>query len=874
MQVYSINGYGNLSGKNFSTSSISGKPPVVGTITTKRLNLYNISFGSRNMNQILEYTPECSGLGLPEASLGGEGVVGFELGESLNEHEKIKGKPVDDRHVMPIWNYDNPKGGHKFLIHRGVSFKDLYVLPDTFPAKLFISANPGETKEEVARRLKLKSLDDIDYVVQSKPNGSGPEAQSKYCIIEPTSAKGTVKVPSTTGQLGEMKVLPYQLMRISEKNPKYNKFKTRSHNYFLYTPELARTSKPYSYDCWGNTPFEAEITSSNGMRALAKITANQMDTEEFGYFKPASFIAHDRPASTFMNHIANMSNGGNREVNGIKIHKVEHNPSYDYQGRTKDPFKMLEVVADERDMEVLRNHPDYEIINKAFKNGFDSLTDNEKQIARNVIEPFVAPFKDYFGDYNITKIPIVGVKRNPRNMSLGSVSWHFDAEMKSPDTPDAAKGLTGDYASIPTKPVANGVTIKNLAFDKQDAQFGRGNNGLSAPENLKNFTPFSYDGTNIKEVLAAKEKNAHWLTDLIWKAGEKGQKELNKLFFNEGQIAEGQKVMGYLSPLKDGEIIILGLGRPDTQKGFPISTGAALHFFKRKDVPDEMKSKVKFIFGAGKWNENHPHYQAIVRDLKELVKLDGGKYKHNMMYIDGFTPNRMNACTHFGSYTSEYEMFGITPIEAKAAGSPSSVTATGGFMDYTKDGINGFTTKDVVMGKPETYGLTYNDSPEAIEKARIEHQIPQVSDNYKRMIELYTNDHDGYVEMCKKNIDEKVDWHNNSAYNHGKSANRRYLDDIFETEKGWRARSKKAMRRLVGEFGSLKENIEIAARTTKSRPVKIILGVALGVIAAGTGAYMYIRQRKKTATTVATNPINDPKASIATKTPKETSKAA
>ena len=82
------------------------------------------------------------------------------------------------------------------------------------------------------------------------------------------------------------------------------------------------------------------------------------------------------------------------------------------------------------------------------------------------------------------------------------------------------------------------------------------------------------------------------------------------------------------------------------------------------------------------------------------------------------------------------------------------------------------------------------------------------------------------------------------------------------------------MRRLVGEFGSLKENIEIAARTTKSRPVKIILGVALGVIAAGTGAYMYIRQRKKTATTVATNPINDPKASIATETPKETSKAA
>ena len=837
MQIYSVRGY-DLSVKNRPQSfSVQVEQPNI------RNNVYPISFGHRNIHQIAEFTPECTGTGLPEMAQGGEGVVGFELGESLNKYEKVCGKAVDDRKFFPIWNYSNPKGGHKFLIHKGVKTEDL---PDTMPANAFVSGEVGQTKEDIARNLQINP-DEIDYVVQSKPNGEGPRALSKYNIIEPTEAKGMVEFPSSA-RFGEIEQVPYQIFRLSEHNPSYVKFANKGHNYFIYTSEWAKTSKPYSYDCWGNSSFDAEIVNSNGMRALAKTLATEMDTEEFGYYKPASFIAHDRPASTFMLHIANMSAKGDKEVNGMMAHKVEHNPSFDYQGRTYDPFKMISVVGDADDMAQLRNHPQFSVVKKAVSNGgLDAacLSEREKHIAKSVIEPYVAPFRDYFGGYNITKIPIVGVKRNPKNFSLGSVSWNFDHEMQSPETPDAAKGLTGDYASVPTKPVANGVTIANLRFDERDAQFGRGDNGLSQLKNTKKFTPFKYDGTNIEQVLEAKEKNAKWLTNLMWKAGEKGQDELNKLFFNKAQIQSGQKVMGYLSPLKDGEIIIFGLGRPDTQKGFPISTGSALHFFKRKDIPQEMKLKVKFLFGAGKWNENHPHYKAIESDWKEICELDGGIYKHNFSYIDGFTPNRLNACTHFGSYTSMYEMFGITPIEAKAAGSPSSVTATGGFMDYTKDGVNGFTTKDVVMGKPETYGLTYNDSPEVLEQARIKHQIPQVSDNYKRMIDLYTNDRQGYVEMCRRNLDEKVDWHNNAEYNHGKSANGRYLDEIFESDKGWGARFKGQMKRLVGSWGELKDNLESAVSNTKSRPARVALALALAVFTIGTGIYSYLVYSEK-----------------------------
>ncbi len=837
MRVPAINTY-NTTNRRYTNQTAYGQSHYEAQ-NTPQVRLHVITFGKRYTSQVAEFTPECKGTGLPEMAIGGEGVVGYELGESLNKYETVRGKKVDDRRFMPIWNYNNPNGGHKFLLHKGIKTQDL---PDTMPASHFMSGHIGDTKESIAKALGY-NVDEIDYVVQSKPNGSN---QSKYCIIEPTGVNGVVKCPSTI-HLGEMNEVPYQLMRVSENNPKYNTFGKRGNNYFIYTPEWARTSKPYSYDCFGNTPFEAEIINSNGMRAWAEILENKMNTEEFGYFKPANVICHDRPASAFMVHIANMSAQGHKEINGIKAHKVEHNPSRDYQGTTYDPFKMISVVGTEKDMETLRSNPHYSIVEKAFYNGgLDSgaLTDREKQIAKNIIEPFVAPFRDYFGSYNITKMPIIGVKRNPDNMSLGSVSWNYDAEMRSLETPDTAKGLTGDYASIKTIPVANGVTTANMRFNERDVQFGRGNNGLSKPENLKGFTPFEYDGTNIEEIIKAKEKNAKWFTTLMYEAGEKGQDALNKLMFDEAQIKEGHEVIGYLSPLKKGEMLALGLGRPDTQKGYPISTGSALHFFKRTDIPKEMKQKVKFFFGIGLMDKNHPHYKMIEKDYKEICELDNGAYKHNIAINRGFTPNRLNACSQFGDYTSLYEMFGITPIEAKAAGSPSVLTATGGFRDYTKDGINGFITKDVVMGAPEKFGLTYANSAEELEKARIDRQIPQMSDNIKKMIELYTNDRKGYIEMCKRNIEEKVDWHNNSEYNHGTSANRRYLDTIFESEKGWDARFKQKMNRLVGEFGEFKDNLEEMVHKTKSRPAKIILLSVIAMLAIGSEIYLYLLHQK------------------------------
>ena len=248
-----------------------------------------------------------------------------------------------------------------------------------------------------------------------------------------------------------------------------------------------------------------------------------MNTEEFGFYKPASLIAHDRHGHSIANHIANLSAKGDITLNGVKIHIIEHNPGFHYQGRTDDPFKYLRIVADESDLEVLKKMPEFEILQKAQKygiNNLDVLTPREHEIAWQILEPALRPFRDAFGSYNVIKSGIAAVRQNPEHVSLGTVSLNFDKEMKSQETPDAAKSLTDDFASIETKSVVNGSTPANLKLHDPEANFGRGNNGLSA--NKAGFTTFQYNGTNIEEVIQAREKNAKSFTNLIYEAYEKG----------------------------------------------------------------------------------------------------------------------------------------------------------------------------------------------------------------------------------------------------------------------------------------------------------------------------------------------------------------
>ena len=836
MRVSSI--IGSYVSANYANNSHL-KSNYVTCNSSSRLKPVALSFTGAPMNvdQIFSITPENNGPGLKEGKQGGVGNVGFEVAASMRKHEN-----VDVRSVMPFWSHNNGKGGYKFLLLPKSEFPEgVANLPGEIPQKWFYSANPGETLEQVAQKFQL-SPSEISYVIQSKPNGEGPEAKSMYCILEPTSAKGEVRRMSDE-VMGEIKTIPYEFFKISEHNPSYNKLKGEPH-YVIWTPDLAKTAKPYSYDAWGNGPFEAEIINSDAMRAVADALAkDKFNTEEFGYFRPANVFAHDRPMHTLANHIANLSARGDDSLNGIKVHIWEHNPGFNYQGRTDDPIKFLRIVADEADLEELKKSPHFEILKKAQKYGInnaDMLSPREREIAWSILEPALRPFRDAFGSYNIIKTGIAAVKANPDNFSAGTVSYTFDEEMKSPETPDAAKSL--DFASIETKSVLNGSTPANLQLDNPDAAFGRGNNGLT--EQKAGFTTFKYDGTNIEEVIAAREKNARWFTNLVYEAHEKGPQELNKLFFDKSQLGEGQKVMGYLKPMQDGDMIVMGWGRPDEQKGYNITLDGFKKFLQRKDIPQEQKMKFRLVIGAGKWNEGAKDYKSIVRLMKEIEELDGGIYKGLVMYVDGFFPNRLVGCAQYGMFTSRREMCGITPLECKAAGVPYGVTKTGGPVDYTNDS-NGYLTKEAVEGRPERYGLTWNNTVDEIDDARCARQGDQVSEIFAQMVEEHSNNRESYIAKCKKNIEEKIDWHNNVEYNRGKSANRRYLQDILETDKGWEARYKGKMNRLVAAFGEFREKgEEILQTSAKSRPMKVILAI-VGGAAVLTGAYLLYQNRQK-----------------------------
>lgn len=838
MRVDSVSGYSVRPASSHVMKNSAPKKILGGSVLNGSSSVLCITFtgGAKNINQIASLTPENNGLGLPEAAQGGEGCVGYELTASLRHHE---GKDV--RSFMPYWEYNNPKGGHVFLIHTHEEFPNgIDSLPKEMPVRAFYHANPGESLEDVAKKMSLKP-DELSYVIQSKPNAEGLDALSKYCILEPTSLKGEIRTWSEHS-LADLKTVPYQLMKVSAHNPEYNKVKGEPH-YFVYTPDLAKASKPYSYDAHGNGPFAAEIINSDEMKMIAKMITRDMNTEEFGFFNPASVLAHDRVAHPFANHIANMSARGDDEVNGLKIHIVEHNPGRNYQGTTGDPFEFLRLIGDETDAAVLKKHPQFPLLLKAQQVGIyneDALSKRERDIVWKVLEPALRPFRDGAGSYNVIKTGIAAVKANPDNVSLGTVSYTFDEEMKSHETPNAATFLTDDFASIETKSVLNGSTPANLQLDNPKANFGRGDNGLTA--NKEGFTTFKYDGSNIDEIVKIRQKNAQWFTNLVYEAHEKGHDELRKVFFNQKQLSEGQNVYGFLKPMRDGDILVMGWGRPDEQKGYNITLDGFKKFLQRKDISDEQKMKFRLAVGAGKWNEDAKDFKSIKRLIKEIEELDGGKYKGLVMYVDGFFPNRLVGCAQYGMFTSRREMCGITPLECKAAGVPYGTTGSGP-ADYTNDS-NGFLTKYSVEGKPERYGLTWENTADEIDDARCNASAEEVSEIYAKMADEHINHQRKYLAKCKKNIEEKIDWHENAEYNHGKSANKRYMDDIFEMDKGWEARSKRRMTPLMQAYGDFVEKgEEVLRQSAKSGPLKIVFAI-VGAAAVVTGGYLLYQNQK------------------------------
>ncbi len=800
------NAYGtiNLKGKNFEQNIYLNNPQDIVSLskTNPCQHISKITFtgAGRNVNQIASLAFENMGVGLPEDYQGGLGVVTYEGPKSMIENENL-----DIRNIAPFHEYNNPKGGYKFLYTKNIELVE-GKLPEQIEARHFISAAPGQSIEEFAKANKF-DVKDLRYVIQSEPDGKNATSLSKYCLIEPTGVKGSIERMSDM-ELGELQSVEYELFEISKDNPSYNKLKDRP-NYWLYTPELAKTPKPYTYGSGGHGGFDAEIINADYVRAYLS-AERQMNTEKFGYWKPAGYWGHDRTVATLFSFIADASAKGDDAFNGTIAHHSLHNTGKYYQGFTDNPFLFARMIFDKDDVLALKKHPQYDLLQNFNARGWENLTDVERNFVRGVFDPIIGQFKDFFNAYNITKIPIVAKKVNPDNSSIGTVSPNFDKEMKNLDM-DVAPGIVKDLKEIETVSPLNGSSPSSLGLDNNTQDFGRGGNILS--ERKSGFNPLVYDG-DIEKYVKTREKNSKWLMDILAEAQEKGPGAVNKVLYNDLQIEQGRKVIGNILDFTPGkDLLVVGWGRPDEQKGFIITLEGFLKFLKRDDVSPEMKKRVNLQIGWGDlpYDKESREWHLIEKTYNEIINLDGGIYKNNIMLADGRYPNKLVGCATHAMFTSRREMCGITPLEAKAAGVPSTVTATGGPVDYINE-KNGWKTKTAPEMNPPFDGLDWSTPADKIDDARIARSSDEVSDCFKAMVEEYTNDRPSYLARCKKNIEEHFDWHNNEEFNGGKSANKMYKEDIWKINQGFEARNKNPMHRLLGKIQTsatqAKENIE------------------------------------------------------------------
>ena len=663
----------------------------------------------------------------------------------------------------------------------------------------------------------------------------------------------------------------------------------RNAAYFIHTKDLAKFDTAYgsggkgysAYGAYGTTGsystgaystgggnfVSTNIAYADNNRALVEILP-KLNTEAHGFYNPANIWLHDRPAFITMNAIADASHFGNDYYNGLKVHGTFHNPGRDYQGAESNPFEMFKMLARPEDIETLKKHSQLEKLKKIearWGKEWDKAPLSEKNFANQILRPFMANFLDDYVDtandvrtFNISMTPIAGTNINPRNMSGGTVSVNYGKEMKSLETPDIAQYLTTKLAATKTIDITNGSTPANLRLDDPTATFCQGNNINGLTELKEGFTTYKYDPklNNLDEVLNAKKSNTKWLLNSLGDAFEKGGPQgITKMFFTDKQVSENNaSIIGHLSKYEDGDMLFMGWGRPDPQKGYPSTFQAFLDFLKDPKIDSEVKKHTKLLVGAGVWENDARDYTWVQDIIRQIGELDGGIYKGNACYVNGFFPNRLVGCATYTIFSSRFEPCGITPLESFASGTPVISTKTGGAPDFITE-TRGYLTKNPYLRNPES--LKIDPAKLAGKKAEeigniidAERMFANASE-LKECIIAATSDYNlkpeegklaKYGEMVKDAITQKIDWHENAAYNGGKTANERYMTEVFEVDKGIEGRNFEKLKRLVGEFGTA---VEDGAKKLRNKWTKTIIGTGIAIAAIGTAAYAYMKRDDK-----------------------------
>ena len=654
----------------------------------------------------------------------------------------------------------------------------------------------------------------------------------------------------------------------------------RNSAYFIHTEGLARFESPYGNDkaYYSRSAkvkvngklqeIKTDLAYSDSNRAFVDLLP-KMNTEKHGYYNPANIWLHDRPGFMTMNYIADESHFGNNYWNGVKADGRFHNPGRSYQGAESNPFDFFRMVARKEDVDALNKHAQIAKLREIEAN-WSRASKEERKFAYQIFEPFMANFRDDYIDtanevrtYNLSMVPVAGTKVNGKNISCGTVSRNYGKEMKSLETPDIAQFMTTKLAEIETKDITNGSTPANLRLNDPAANFCRGNfiNGLT--QKKAGFTTYEYKpvvengkivSDNLDEVLKAKKSNTKWLLDTLGEAFDNGSVNgLTRMFFTESQISgDGASVVGHLSKYNEGDMLFMGWGRPDPQKGYPSTFQAFLNFLKDPNVDKETKKHCKLLVGAGVWENEAKDFKWVKDIIRQIEELDGGIYKGNACYVNGFFPNRLVGCATYSIFTSRFEPCGITPLESFAAGTPVISTKTGGAPDFIT-AARGYLTKNpylINIDASKFSNLSGEELGNAVDAERMQRNAAEIKECIKDAVSDYNiKPEEGrlskFAEMVRNGLQQKIDWHENAEYNGGKTANERYMTEVFEVDKGMAARNRSKMGRMVGEKFGIADALKEGASKIRNKWTKIIIGAGIGIAAVGTAAYAYMKRGKK-----------------------------
>ncbi|MBR1776026.1 glycosyltransferase [bacterium] len=766
---------------------------------------------SKHPEQISAFATESNYLGGIYCA-GGLGDVAEALPDSIGIHgEQVAGKKIDMRTFLPYYSMNDNEGR-------------IYVLKPEADVKIK-KGEKLDIKEDfilVDQTYKLKDGERFALITQM----DGPEKIKKYHLLNDSGLTGTVERMSDKSF--DMEKVPYRVFEVDTMGKRQDKM------YVIHTYEHGKGKSAYGVFRThlkeapkGTTAYGGGGTSAYGgasgterkmfynvsktddmfytesMRAYQELTMEgKMNVASQGNFNPQNHMFHDRFCYSALTDITQKAQKGDENYKGLRFVELLHNPGASYQGKYANPLDFFRIIATNDDLAKLKANEHYKKVTEiAEKIDAGKATEEECTKLYKFFKPYFNKFMDSEGLFNMTMLAVSMTDENPQNSNLGNVSKNYGKETRNLETTDIAKGLTQALINIQNKTidVVNGSRQANMKTDKMGEFFGTG----SLNEIFKTkYKPFKQTDTP-EVILRAKEENKKTIIDAVANATKNlssDKDSIAKLFFNDGKINGIRKqaeknekdlplTLGGFSKYEKGDLLFTTWGRPDAQKGLPITLEAFEKMLKDESIPLETRKHCKLIMGAGGGNDafsgNNPEWKAIKEAMERIQNIEAGGqkgvFKNNAVYVNGLFPNRLANGVDLAIFTSRFEPCGITPFESFATGTPVVSINTGGAPDFVTPGRTGFLTKDPFMLNPEKLGLASDASAEAIDKARKENSSKQVAEQIKAYLEpIKTGQWEAkqkeYIKNC---VAEKIEWHNNSAYNGGKSALEIYLKEKF-----------------------------------------------------------------------------------------------